>query len=117
MAIRLGINGAAGRMGQRLVALSSADKAFKLAAALESTGHPRIGEDAGTVAGVGHLGVPLAATLGGPVDVMVDFSVPQATESIVALCLEKRVPLVVATTGLEAEQREKIKAASGTIPL
>ena len=49
--IRLAIHGAAGRMGQRLIALASADAAFKVAAALDAANHPRLGEDAGIVAG------------------------------------------------------------------
>ncbi len=36
MAIRIGMNGAGGRMGQRVVALTLADKELTLAAALES---------------------------------------------------------------------------------
>ena len=55
----LGINGAAGRMGQRLVALCRDDKALSLGLALEAPNHPKLGQDAGEVAGVGHIGVPL----------------------------------------------------------
>jgi len=43
---RIAIHGAAGRMGQRLVALGAADPELAVAAALESAGHPRLGEDA-----------------------------------------------------------------------
>ncbi|MHC4178255.1 MAG: 4-hydroxy-tetrahydrodipicolinate reductase, partial [Planctomycetota bacterium] len=49
--IRIAIHGAAGRMGRRLVALGSADEALKVVAALESPGHPQLGQDAGVVAG------------------------------------------------------------------
>jgi 4-hydroxy-tetrahydrodipicolinate reductase len=121
MAIRIGINGAAGRMGLRLVALASADSELKITAALEHADHPRIGADAGSIAGVSPLGVRLAVTLGGSpddaVDVMIDFSVPKATDAIVATCLEKKIPLVVATTGLDAPQQDKIRQAAATIPL
>ena len=52
MAIQLGIHGAGGRMGQRLVALASADPDFKLVAALEHASHAKLGADAGLAAGV-----------------------------------------------------------------
>ena len=58
--VRLAINGAAGRMGQRLVALGSADPDLKIAAAIEYAAHPRLGQDAGQIAGVGDLGVALS---------------------------------------------------------
>lgn len=117
MAIRIGINGAAGRMGQRLIALGSTDPNLKIVAALEHAAHPQSGSDAGLVAGVSAIGVPLAADLPAGVDVMIDFSVPQATDAIVEKCLAQKVPLVVATTGLEPEQHQKIKAASKQIPI
>lgn len=116
-ALRLGIHGAAGRMGQRLVALASTDSAFKVTAAIEFAGHPRLGEDAGMVAGVGVLGVRLSDTMDAPVDVMIDFSVPKATRRIIETCLAKKLPLVVATTGLEADTMARIREAAATIPL
>lgn len=115
--IRLAINGAAGRMGQRLVALASADKDFQLAAALEYAGNPRIGSDAGALAGVGSLNVPLTSTLNGQTDVMIDFSTPAGTEAALATCLASGVPLVLATTGLEKEQQARIREASQRIAL
>jgi 4-hydroxy-tetrahydrodipicolinate reductase len=117
MALRIAINGAAGRMGQRLVALGSADSDLKIAAALEYAAHPKLGQDAGTIAGVGSIGVPFSATLDVPVDVVIDFSTPQGADAVLATCLQKRVPLVMATTGLELHQKEKLREAASTIPV
>jgi len=114
---RLAIHGAAGRMGRRLIALTVADKELTLAAALDVAGHPRLGDDAGVLAGVGPLGVPLTASLEVPVDVVIDFSLPAGTEAIVKTCVEKKLPLVTATTGLDDEQTAKINAAAKEIPL
>jgi 4-hydroxy-tetrahydrodipicolinate reductase len=116
-AIRLAIHGAAGRMGQRLIALGSSDSAMKIAAALESPQHPRLGEDAGSVAGVGPLGVPLASELKSDVDVVIDFSTPSGAMSILKTCVAQTKPLVLATTGFEAEHHEQIRAAAKKIPL
>ena len=117
MAIRIGINGAAGRMGQRLLALAAADPDLKVVAALEHAAHRQLGTDAGTIAGVGPIGVVLSSSLAVPVDVVVDFSVPKATAAILAACLQKRVPLVVATTGLPDELQGKVRDAGKTIPV
>ncbi len=115
--IRIAIHGAAGRMGQRLVALAHNDSELKLAAAIDAPAHPRLGQDAGSIAGVGSLGVPLVAKLDAPVDVVVDFSVPAGVQSIVAQCMEQDIPLVVATTGLNDVQREMLHTAAARIPL
>jgi 4-hydroxy-tetrahydrodipicolinate reductase len=104
-------------MGQRLIALASSDPDLKVACAIEHAAHPKLGADAGAIAGVGDIGVPLSAELPPDLDVMIDFSVPRATDSIVARCLEHKIPLVVATTGLEPEQQEKIRAAAKQIPI
>jgi 4-hydroxy-tetrahydrodipicolinate reductase len=117
MPIRIAINGAAGRMGQRLVAMTSAGGDFALAAALEHAGHPNLGDDAGQIAGVRPVGVKLSATLDVPVDVVVDFSVPKATAAVLATCLQKKIPLVVATTGLGADLEAKLREASRQIPI
>ncbi|MBI1903648.1 MAG: 4-hydroxy-tetrahydrodipicolinate reductase [Planctomycetia bacterium] len=114
---RIAIHGAAGRMGQRLVALAAADKDLKLAAAIEAPGHAKLGQDAGVLAGTGAIGVPLSATLEAAVDVAVDFSVPSGTESIARLCLARKIPLVVATTGLNDAQRQLLRDAAKTIPV
>ena len=115
--LRIAIHGAAGRMGRRLVALAAADPQLCVAAALESPQNPFIGHDAGLVAGAGALGVPMAAELLVPVDVVIDFSVPNAAEAIVETCRQKKLPLVVATTGFEPEQVEKLRMAAAEIPL
>lgn len=115
--IKVAIHGAAGRMGQRLIALATADKDLQVVAALESARHPRLGEDAGQVAGVGALGVKLSSTLTTPVDVVIDFSIPIGTAAILKTCLEQKIPLVVATTGFDKEQKESLQTAGQIIPL
>lgn len=117
MPTRLAINGAAGRMGRRLVALGSVDSDLQIVAALESPACPRLGDDAGTLAGIESLGVPITANVDTEVDVMIDFSLPVGTDAALAVCLEKSVPLVVATTGLNAEQRRKLDEAAHRIPI
>ena len=114
MNIAYGITGACGRMGQRIIALGREDAQLKLAAALESPGHPCLGKDAGEVAGVGPLGVEITAEIppGARVDVMIDFSSPAGTMAALRQCVARRTPLVIATTGHSAEQKEEIAEAA-----
>ncbi len=56
--LNVAINGATGRMGVRLIQLIQADPGLRLAAALDRPGHPRLGDDAGTLCGLGPLSVP-----------------------------------------------------------
>jgi 4-hydroxy-tetrahydrodipicolinate reductase len=114
---RIAVHGAAGRMGRRLVALGLQDPQLELVAALEDRGHPLQGQDAGRVAGAGEAHVPLTCDLAGPVDVVVDFSQPAAAEAITRTCAEQSIPLVMATTGLSADQGQVLREASGVIPI
>jgi 4-hydroxy-tetrahydrodipicolinate reductase len=114
---KIAVHGAAGRMGQRLVALGSADPNLKIVSALESPGHPKLGQDAGAIAGIGTIGVPLAAELDVPADVLVDFSTPSGAMAALDTCLAESVPLVLATTGLKPDQIERVCSAAHKIPV
>jgi 4-hydroxy-tetrahydrodipicolinate reductase len=104
-------------MGQRVVALAGQDADVAVVAALESATHTKLGQDAGLIAGVGDIGVPLSVVGESAADVVIDFSVPNAAIAVVAHCLESRKPLVIATTGFEAEQREFISKAAKELPI
>jgi 4-hydroxy-tetrahydrodipicolinate reductase len=104
-------------MGQRIVALAAADKSLSVAAALEFAQHACLGQDAGLIAGAGELGVRLAARLETDVDVVIDFSTPVSAMAMAETCLTRRLPLVVATTGFSADQRDRLRELSGLIPL
>ena len=114
---RIAIVGAAGRMGQRLIALASADSQLEVVAAVESATHPQVGEDSGTVAGTRANSVPIAAEFKPNIDVIIDFSSPKGTDALLDYCVEHKTPLVYATTGLSAEQETKLRQAAKQIPL
>ena len=117
MSLRIAINGAAGRMGQRLIALASADKDLTVAAAIERGGHPQLGQDSGVLAGAGENGVALGTELGDTTDVAIDFSLPEGAGAIVAACRAANVPLVLATTGLSEAQTAAVNEAAEVIPI
>jgi 4-hydroxy-tetrahydrodipicolinate reductase len=115
--IAIAIHGAAGRMGQRLIALLSEDSELGLSAAIEQAGNPRLGEDAGLVAGTKRLGVPVTDHLGGPADVLIDFTGPQATRVALQACVDRKLAMVIGTTGLGDDDQAAIDQAARVIPV
>jgi len=114
MKTTLAIHGACGRMGQRLVALAQDDPELKVVAAVDAPGHPKLGEDAGTLAGIAPLGLAVTSKLPleTQVDCVVDFSSPAGTLTILQTCIDRKIPIVVATTGHEHAERDEILAAA-----
>jgi 4-hydroxy-tetrahydrodipicolinate reductase len=66
---------------------------------------------------VGPIGVPLATQVAAPVDVIIDFSVPEAVATVLSTCLERKIALVLATTGLDAELQQRVQQATREIPI
>lgn len=116
MKTTIAVNGACGRMGMRIVQLAQEDQELAIGAALDAPAHPCQGRDAGEVAGLGKLGVPIRSTLpDSGIDVVIDFSQPAGTMAVLPQCVQRRCPLVVATTGHSAaEKRAILEAAQET---
>ncbi|GIW84825.1 MAG: 4-hydroxy-tetrahydrodipicolinate reductase [Thermogemmata sp.] len=114
MKVRLAVNGAAGRMGQRIIALAHQESDMQVVAAIDAPTSPALGRDAGEIAGIGTIGVPITSELPLSVhpDCVIDFSTPAGTKSILAVCVARQIPLIIATTGHSAEQKAEIEAAA-----
>ncbi len=114
MKTKIGVNGACGRMGKRIVQLAYEDLELQIAAAVDSASHPEQGADIGDSTGIGKLGINVTPTLplAAHLDVMIDFSLPEGTMNILQTCVARRIPLVVATTGHSEAQRRDIEGAA-----
>lgn len=110
MTIDLAIAGAAGRMGQALIRAVAGATDVRVVAATERPGADAIGKDAGALAGVGALGVPIAPEADAPGGVWIDFTSPAAT--IAALARTKARCAIVGTTGLEPAHEQAIADAA-----
>lgn len=104
-------------MGQRLVALTLADPELQLVAALERSDSPKIGVDAGELAGAGRAGVAISSELPLGVDVVIDFSAPESAVQMAQQCMNRKIPLVEATTGLSPAQKAEVLEASHDTPV
>jgi 4-hydroxy-tetrahydrodipicolinate reductase len=114
---KLIVSGAAGRMGKRIISLAVGADEFDIIGAVEIQNHPDIGKDAGLVAGTGSINIKLESDCPAGADVVIDFSQPAAADKTIDYCSESGAALVLGTTGLSDEQREKIKTASKKVPV
>ncbi len=116
---RIVVTGATGRMGRRLMALIHREPHCALAGAVTHAAHEAVGRDAGDLAGVGTLNVPVSATLAdmaSQADVIIDFSVPGACLDYLRLAASAGVPMVIGTTGFSAAERQAIAEESQRVP-
>ncbi len=114
---KLAVVGAAGRVGKRIIALAVESGKFTVVGAADAQGHPDLGKDAGLLAGVGALNVTLSDFCPPDPDVVIDFSLPEAAAGTLRHCMEKKIPLVMGTTGLDTEQQAVVAKAAKAIPL
>lgn len=109
--IKLGIAGACGRMGRRILELARHDKELEVILALERKGIPAIGKALGKIKISSNPdGIMLA-------DVFVDFTTPQGTETNLDYIAKYKKAAVIGTTGLNQAQLKKIEDVSKVVPL
>ncbi|PVV05876.1 MAG: 4-hydroxy-tetrahydrodipicolinate reductase [gamma proteobacterium symbiont of Ctena orbiculata] len=117
---RIAVVGAAGRMGRSLVAAVNETEGLVLGAATERRECQFIGQDAGVLAGVGHLDVPLVADLDTVVDdfdVVIDFTAPAATLTHLGICREAGKRMVIGTTGLNEDEKQVLGSGADEIAI
>jgi 4-hydroxy-tetrahydrodipicolinate reductase len=110
----IGVNGACGRMSQRIVQLAHGEPDLEIGVALETPGHSCLGRDIGEIASVGRLGVAVTSEIpvGQRVDALIDFSTPEGTLAVLPTCMDRKIPIVVATTGFSVEEKATVEAAA-----
>ncbi|PPR21977.1 MAG: 4-hydroxy-tetrahydrodipicolinate reductase [Alphaproteobacteria bacterium MarineAlpha10_Bin2] len=112
--IKIGVTGAAGKMGSTLIRQVCETPGFRLVAASEAAGHSALGRDAGELAGLAALDVPVdqdSDALFAVSDAVLDFTLPGATEGHSASAARHGTALIIGTTGLEAEQQSALEKA------
>ena len=118
--LKIGICGAAGRMGKSVIALCDEIEQLKISAAIEHKESGIIGTDVGEQAGVRHLGVAInddLASVAGKFDVLIDFTVATSVLKNLEKCRAAKKPVVIGTTGLSDTQKVIIKQISEDIPI
>ena len=119
-AIKVGVIGAGGRMGRMLIEAVQNNPKTILNAAIERQGSSLVGADAGEVAAIGRLEVQIVdelETVINDIDVLIDFSLPDATEKNMQVCAEHNVAMVIGTTGFNEAQEQVLAKASEKIAI
>lgn len=119
-AIKVGVIGAGGRMGRMLIEAVQNNAKTTLNAAIERQGSSLVGADAGEVAAIGRLEVQIVDELEAvinDIDVLIDFSLPDATEKNMQVCAERNVAMVIGTTGFNEAQEQVLATASEKIAI
>ena len=119
-AIKVGVIGAGGRMGRMLIEAVQDNSQTALSAAIERQGSSLVGADAGEVAAIGRLEVQIVDDLKvviNDIDVLIDFSLPDATEQNMQICAENNVAMVIGTTGFNEQQEQVLAKASEKIAI
>lgn len=110
------VMGASGRMGSRVIRLVQQDDSMKLVGAVEGRGHASVGKVADQSADGGiQITDDLAAVIPQG-EVIIDFTTPEATLKHLDLAVESGKPMVIGTTGLRPEERDRVRQAAERIP-
>jgi len=90
-----------------------------LAGATERPGSPLIGRDAGELAGVETLGVPLTDDIHNSpeADLLIDFTAPAATLIHASFVAERNIAMVIGTTGFDADQLQQLQNRLANSPV
>jgi 4-hydroxy-tetrahydrodipicolinate reductase len=117
--MRVIVVGASGRMGRMLVRAVTESRHAALVGATERPESEFLSRDAGELAGVETLGVAVAADIRtcADADVVVDFTVPAATLAHAAFVAERKIRMVIGTTGFEPEQLQQLQATLSGSPV
>lgn len=119
--LNIGIMGASGRMGRMLIQAVLNNPTTKLHSAFVPAFSSLIGCDAGEFIGQPKTDVKLCAFTGeeslSGIDVLIDFSLPDAVDTTIEACVRTGTPLVMGVTGLSSEQENTLKEASNTIAI
>ncbi|MCZ6605412.1 MAG: 4-hydroxy-tetrahydrodipicolinate reductase, partial [Alphaproteobacteria bacterium] len=118
--LKIGVTGAAGRMGRMVVAAVHDDSGCTLVGAAEAPRSDALGQDAGLAAGLAQAGIAItddASSVFAAADAVIDFTAPAATRTHAGLAAETGTSFVCGTTGLDEEDRNAIAAAARVVPV
>ncbi|MBN8532274.1 MAG: 4-hydroxy-tetrahydrodipicolinate reductase, partial [Alphaproteobacteria bacterium] len=114
--MKIGIVGAAGRMGLANIRQVIQTPGLELAGAIERPDAAELGKDAGLLAGIDKLGIAITSdpvALFKASDAVIDFTRPEPTLAFAALAAEHAKIHVIGTTGFEPTQIDRLKRFGG----
>jgi 4-hydroxy-tetrahydrodipicolinate reductase len=107
-------------MGQSIASVLNDDPEANLVAAMDREGCDLIGRDMGQLTGRAPSGVRITSDVEeflSNVEVVIDFSIASASAKLLPLCAGQHIPMVIGTTGLDAETRAGLERAAERVPI
>lgn len=99
------MHGCNGKMGRVITSLCKEDEEIEIVAGIDVSAH--IENDYPVFADIGKCDIEA--------DVIIDFAAVAALDALIEYSVEKRIPVIVCTTGLDEAQEQKVKDASGKV--
>lgn len=118
--VKIGMIGACGRMGRRIIALASQDKEIEVTAGYEYPESEFIGEDLGILAGIGEINIKVESEIRDAAkkcDVLIDFTGAKGTINNIEDYKLANIPLVIGSTGFNDDEIKIINELSKNIPV
>ncbi|MBN2120416.1 MAG: 4-hydroxy-tetrahydrodipicolinate reductase [Candidatus Omnitrophica bacterium] len=109
--IKIGVSGACGKMGRRIIELSKKDKDLNIVFGLEKEGYPDLGSSVEAVPVISDLNRIKEC------DCLIEFSSVQATLEHLSCLVKENKCGVIGTTGLGLKEQDRIKEAAKSIPI
>lgn len=118
--VSVSIPGGNGRMGRTLIGLITENLNYELASSTCLPGEDEEGLDVGILSGKNKISKKLTSDTSSLFlnsNVLIDFTVPEATMFHVQKCYENDMSIVIGTTGLTASQEDELLIFAKKIPI
>lgn len=118
--MRIALVGVSGRMGVCLIKAAALAEQAELSVAVSRPDSLAVGKDAGELAGISTLGLPVGSDLEAVVDqfdVLIDFTRPDASMAYIDICRQAGKKVVIGTTGYSESQKAIIAEAAQEIAI
>jgi 4-hydroxy-tetrahydrodipicolinate reductase len=118
--MRIALVGVSGRMGLCLIKAAALAENAELTVAVSRPESLAIGKDAGEMAGISTIGLPVGTDLMAVIDqfdVLIDFTRPDASMAYIEICRQAGKKVVIGTTGYSEAQKTAIAEAAKEIPI
>lgn len=107
--IKAAVAGACGRMGNAIIQAIGATEGMELSGALEHVEHPLVGQEITLPNESPVTIISDPRSLSEDLDVLIDFTNPEASLSNLEACAELGICAVIGTTGMGEEQKEALR--------
>jgi 4-hydroxy-tetrahydrodipicolinate reductase len=117
---KIAVFGANGRMGRVLIDAIAQSESATLSAALVRAGSSLVGLDCGELAGIARQNLKLVDNIdayASDIEVVIDFTLPEALSANLSWCLHHHKPMIIGTTGLSVNQKSELQAVAKHIPI